>query len=362
MVQIIPEAPSFGMQFARSMGAGLGAGISKGADLGMQMALEKYKQKQRQELMGKIEADQSQGTAKELQGQPQEDIRQKFLEALPQIEQAAGRELSPQDLDAIWNKMSQPQLQQQATQQSGQESDPFLKAKKYAAAGEHELARLETERAKSGIKKSASEQKLAFDETKDYRTHVAEQARSAEELEPVLNQMERLIKSKKLTNPVVSKLADKFGVVGLLDPTSQQFNALSVGFLKDAKTIFGSRVTNFDLETYLDKIPRLAQTDAGKKALIDNFRTLGEASKIRNKAKNQIIKQNKGVPPLDLEEQVSEKVSPQLDKLAEKFNKSFYESSRSASGKYLMRHPNGTLGEVPQDKIEEAIKKGYQLE
>ena len=344
-------------------------GISRGADFATQMAMEKYKQAQRRKLINEIEGPNTQEVANDLQGQPQEDIRQKFLEILPQIEQMSGRELTPEDLDGIWEQMSQSQRQQsqnqpqqQAPQEGGQNQDPFHKAKKYAAAGEHELAKLETERAKAGIKQSGEEKKLAFQETKDYRTHIDEQARAAKELDPVLDQMERLIKSKKLTNPIIAKLADKFGFLGLLDPSSQQFQGLSVGFLSNAKNIFGARLTNLDVQTYLDKIPRLAQTDSGKQVMIDNFRTLGEASKVRNNIKNQILKENKGIPPLDLEQQVDEKAMSELDKLAEKFNKSFYESSRTASGKILMRHRNGTLGEVPEDKVKSAIEKGYQLQ
>lgn len=223
------------------------------------------------------------------------------------------------------------------------------------------LARLSLEEEKLAHKKSSEQQKLALQETKDYRDSLSSQSRGATELEPVLDQMERLISKGKLTNPVIAKLADKFGLVGILDPSSQQFNALSVGFLKDAKNIFGSRVTNFDLQTYIDKIPRLAQTDQGKKVLIDNFRTLGEASKTRNKVKNQIIRENKGTPPFDLEEEVNRRASPELDKLSEKFNRSFLEASKSPSGKIFMKSPDGIFGEVPPDRLQEALQKGYSL-
>lgn len=43
MLQMFPEATSFGTEFARSLGSGLGQGVSKQADFARQMALEEKK-------------------------------------------------------------------------------------------------------------------------------------------------------------------------------------------------------------------------------------------------------------------------------------------------------------------------------
>lgn len=40
---VLPEAPSFGTQLARGLGAGVGAGLSQSADLAQRLALEKQK-------------------------------------------------------------------------------------------------------------------------------------------------------------------------------------------------------------------------------------------------------------------------------------------------------------------------------
>lgn len=56
MINVLPESPNFGTQFARSLGSGLGQGLSKGADFAMQMALEKqkahFKQKEDKKNLG----------------------------------------------------------------------------------------------------------------------------------------------------------------------------------------------------------------------------------------------------------------------------------------------------------------------
>lgn len=48
MVQILPEVPSFGTQFARGLGAGLSQGLGKSADFAMKMNLQQAKQKEKE--------------------------------------------------------------------------------------------------------------------------------------------------------------------------------------------------------------------------------------------------------------------------------------------------------------------------
>lgn len=315
MVQILPKRQSFGEILGQGLGAGLSQGIGQAGQFGMEIAKEKMKQ---QRLQSYLTPKSQSEMGEQLQGEMPES-------------QSLYSQLDPQQRLAL--------------------SQEFP-----------EVAREIREQEKIGSREKLAKRKEAFSETKDYRTHIADQARAAEELDPVLDQMEHLIKKGKLTNPIIAKLADKFGLVGLLDPSSQQFQGLSVGFLSNAKNVFGARLTNLDVQTYLDKMPRLAQTNEGKKTIISNFRALGEASKVRNKIKNKIIKENHGVPPLDLEEKVSERTEPELDRLFDKFNKGFYKPSKTDSGKILMRNRDGILGEVPEEKIKEAIEKGYQLQ
>lgn len=349
MVTFLPEAPSFGSSLGKALGGGISQGMSRAHEFAQQMAMEKAKQKALMDILSP-------------QQQPQIDMKKEFLEALPVIEQSLGRELTPSDLDAVWERLQGFSQQPQTSKQKGIDLNE-LSPEQEIALGQMNpaLSRVVSESKKRAQKQASESTSRAFSETKPYRERLEEQFRSAKDLDPILSQMENLIKRGKLSNPVIAKLADKFGLVGLLNPNSQQFQALSVGFLQNAKNIFGARVTNYDIQTYMDKIPRLAQTDAGKNALIDNFRALGKAAEVRNKVKNKIIKENNGIPPMNIEERVEERAAPELDKLFSEFNRSMLQN-KSQSGKILMRHPNGALGEVPEDKVNEAVQKGYVLE
>lgn len=279
MVNILPPAKNIGSQ----IGASLGLGLAKGSA----SALDKY---QKSEELKSILSSIYPKNQMPLADQGGTDSPQIPQAPIPQNQTP---KLSPAQILAISSR--NPQLAK------------LLQDQQYHSA-------------KIGFQ----EKKLALDETKDYRNTVQKQAQSASELEPVLNQMENLINTGKLSNPIIAKFADKFGLIGLLDPTSQQYQGLSVGFFKDLKNLFGAAVSDLDLTTYINKIPQLTQTDKGKRVLIDNFRVLGEASQVRNRIKNQIVRENGGIPPLDLQEQVEKKSAPILNKLGEKFNKNIY--------------------------------------
>lgn len=105
----------------------------------------------------------------------------------------------------------------------------------------------------------------------------------------------------------------------LTSPNTEEFEKLSSSFVKQAKSIFGSRITDKDLEAFMKTIPTLAQTDKGKRAIIDNMRVFNKAAQIKYKAYKDIIKENNNKIPEDLEFQVEERSKPELDKISEKF-------------------------------------------
>lgn len=175
MVLVLPKVKGFGEQ----LGESLGGGIQRGADFALQMGMEKFKQNQRKKLIEEIEGFSSQ---KPTQQQPSQEVNQQFLDALPEIENQLGRELTPQDLDQIWKNFTQIQSPSQKFAQEAQE-DPvkelLMKQKKYAAAGEHELARAAGEEAKIAEKRNIEEKRQSFEKEKE------ERAQSSKYLEEV---------------------------------------------------------------------------------------------------------------------------------------------------------------------------------
>lgn len=182
------------------------------------------------------------------------------------------------------------------------------------------------EKEKLELKKQqmASQEKLAaFKETKPERKEILNEAKSAKDTLARLDRMDELSKKGKLDSPIYLELLKKsgFDVPALTSPDSQEFRKLEVDFLRDAKNIFGARVTNYEASQFLKAIPSLSQSKEGRERVIRNLKLINEGKLVRADALKEILKENKGTPPLDLAEQVEERVSPKIDKLLSEFRR-----------------------------------------
>lgn len=99
----------------------------------------------------------------------------------------------------------------------------------------------------------------------------------------------------------------------------EEFEKLSNEFVKDAKQYFGSKITEKEVQMFMQTVPNLMQTDAGKKKIIDNIRSLNDLVEVEAKAARSIIKENGGIPPIDIEQQVHDKIENRVDKVVKKF-------------------------------------------
>ncbi len=153
--------------------------------------------------------------------------------------------------------------------------------------------------------------------------------KAANDSERALNRMEQLIKTGKLAGPLKSSFLKTLshGIFGfgidlhglLTNPESQEFNKLSQSFVKNAKNIFGSRITDNDLNSFMQTVPTLLQSDEGKRRIIRNMRIENKAAKLRKDAMDHVIKQNRGLRPRDLEQRIDALIGPQLDELSADF-------------------------------------------
>lgn len=99
-------------------------------------------------------------------------------------------------------------------------------------------------------------------------------------------------------------------------PDIIEFEKLSEDFVKGAKAYFSGRVTDYDLKSYMKTVPTLMQTDAGKKAVMSNLKSFNELAKLEGKTARDIVKKNGGKVPIDLNQQVSDQLSDEKDRLA----------------------------------------------
>jgi len=195
-------------------------------------------------------------------------------------------------------------------------------------------------------KLSLAKQKEINQDTRKYFEETMKAGKASRENEMRLNRMKTLLKKGNLTNPAFYNILNTIdkGIFGfginlkfLMNPDSQEFEKLSTDFTKNAKDIFGSRVTQSEIQLFLKTIPTLAQTDEGKRRVLRNWDRLNKAGKLKKKAMLDIIEMNGGRRPAGLEALVEKKVGPQLDKLAEDF---------AVGKKKKKKAPSGILGRI----------------
>lgn len=170
------------------------------------------------------------------------------------------------------------------------------------------------------------------DESKKWLSKSNKETHGAKEMNVRLNRMDKLVDNGKLTNPLFAAALDTLSngihILGtgvginlksLQNTDSQEFEKLSNDMLKGIQDIFGSRILKTEVDNFLKTIPTLTQTDSGKKAVINNLKILNDGVIAENTIARDIIRENNGQVPPNLEMLVQEKLDPYLDELHKKF-------------------------------------------
>lgn len=322
---------SFGQTIGQALGTGLSSGLSNLAQFKLQQLLQ-------QQQAGKI------GSGLESLGfSPQESQSLAYLPDIVLKEITKQRLAAPQQ--AAYAEALQQLLGGQAPQeQMGLESLAQL-GQKQSIGSSFNIPQVglsekqATDLAKLGLKKqelerklSAREQEQINKETKPFYDTVAKEAKAAKDNDIRLDRMQELLNRGNLTSPyLVSAIKTvSEGIVGphgpkidldfLMSADSQEFSKLSNDFLKNIKDIVGTgNLTNKEVEIYLKSIPSLLQSDSGKQRVINNLKTLNEGAKLRKKITDDVIKENGGKRPRNLDSLVDERMEPYQKEIAERF-------------------------------------------
>lgn len=216
------------------------------------------------------------------------------------------------------------------------------------------------------FKQGSKEQ--AFKLTKDTRKEITKGAKGARENLARLGRMEKLVNEGKLTNPVYNQILKGIGldVPILKNASSQEFDKLTVDFLRGAREIFGARVTNFEVENFLKAIPSLSQSEGGKRRVIRNLELMNQGAEVRSDVMREIIKENGGIPPLDLEEKIEERAAPKLDELSSQFLSGDVQDKAPrgvtiSADEVIMIDPSGARRKVSKKDVKAAKAEGYKL-
>ena len=240
MVQILEERPSFGSLLGQQLGSGFSQAIAKGLP-------EVLKSQQRKKL-------------------------------LTEIENRYGIQNKGVDLAGLAKKDAGQNFSQQINQ------DPFAKAKAYAAAGEHDLSRIAAEEGKQERKERFSRESSAEPKLQELEDKASSYEHEAIRFDRLNELFSPELESQFPSSLNIGLFTDKEGnlspkISGVLSPEAQEAVKLVADNLTGAKDTFGARVTNFDLQAYMKRLPTLLNSAEGRRRVLRDLRIMNTINK-----------------------------------------------------------------------------------
>ncbi len=158
-------------------------------------------------------------------------------------------------------------------------------------------------------------------------------------------------------------------IAGVNKETQQYVKTLN-DFISQAKNFFGSRVTNFDLQSFKSRLPSLLNTEEGRRAILEQMRLLTELQSIHDKELAEGIKSNGDKSYIDIAKTADERITEKEQSIINKINHldtaTKWLDRMATNPKYkdleLMFNPtdNEFIAVRPGD-INAVKKKGYEL-
>jgi hypothetical protein len=302
--------------FAQSLGTGLGEGLSmllshRVADITRQKRAKEW------ESIGLPS-----NVAHFLVNQP-ENVQKDFLDRLE------GFQLSQSGLPS----QGAPQSAQKAPAQESVAQQLPQELLQSAQPSQPSSANLVLGPSKEKRKENAE----AFKATKEFRHDIIEKRKAARSDLQDLNRLEELSNSGKLDTPGYVEFLKRSGldIPGLLNPESEEFQKIQANFLRNAKQYFGGRISNYEVEQFLKTIPSLSQSPEGRSRVIANLKKIARGAEEYYQASQEVLKEHRGVPPLDFEEKVEERIDKRLDAVAKKFKEDLKKPVPKGQNKFI---------------------------
>jgi hypothetical protein len=229
-----------------------------------------------------------------------------FVDQHPQIQ----KQLLEQISSAIPENIESPAQQREMNLESTREGTSLLGPTRQ----QQELALKEKQ-----IKQKETE--AAWKYSKQDIEDITKGSKQAKEFIQDLNRMQDIEKEGQINTPFWNELLKRsgFDIPALKDPGSQEFDKIAANFQRMARSIYGARISNFEISQFLRTIPDLSQTPEGRKRIIANLKRINRGAIEYFKTMRQIIKENKNIPPYDLRIEIEHKIGKRLKKITQQF-------------------------------------------
>lgn len=138
-----------------------------------------------------------------------------------------------------------------------------------------------------------------------------------------LNKSKNLDKdfARYLINPETGDFYGLAQVAGFKSPEAQEWSKVIARFQNRAKDAFGSRVTNFDLQSYMQQFPGLLNSEEGRQRIIDMMKVNFKLDNLYDNALDKIYKKYglNGIPREEADRLASSMIEEETERLENEF-------------------------------------------
>lgn len=206
----------------------------------------------------------------------------------------------------------------------------------------------------------------------DFYQELSEKVRSTDNELMRYNQLERLNESGRLPEDLgmlnINWTTGDIRFPRLANPETQQFVKTINDFTVAAKDSFGAVVSNFELGAFMKRLPTLANSEGGRRAIIKQMQSVKKLDRLYEDSIKQVY-DHYGMQKIDraTAERIAEDLRADDEKrLKQEFAESvdaqkIYEARELApEGKIPARAPDGKIVYIWQHQADKAEKKGYK--
>ena len=212
------------------------------------------------------------------------------------------------------------------------------------------------------------ENKTYFDNATTKTDGLTKELFSLKQLENLSDKVPEGIFGKAFSgiNPMTGELL----IPELANAETELFVKTVNNFITAAKDTFGARVTNFELEAFMNRLPKLSNSKEGRRLIINQMKYLAELDQMYYKELKDVYRQfgQENITPEDADRIAEERIKDKAEKLTAQFDKDFEKQkellvpSDEVIAEYLQQYTDPTTGIPDEQAIRNAlIRDGYEL-
>lgn len=160
-------------------------------------------------------------------------------------------------------------------------------------------------------------------ETKEYSDKVLGDYESYQDTEAHLKKLKNLDAKGKLAGPILAQLSKLTGIpLSILsNPDTEEAQKVMADMLRGVNSAYRGRILASQFKAFAATVPDLTNSKEGRAKIYRNIEIFETPKRLQYEAYRDIIKENGGKRPIDIHERVLERIDPELQRLADEFNR-----------------------------------------